>query len=200
MIISTPIFEAYLKCPSQCWFLFFDKEGDANIYSDFIRNQNNAYRAAGIERLMVKIQPNECVVKPSVPFNIKTATWLLAVDFTAIKETLESRLHAVERVPSKAQGKPVQFIPIRFLFTNKLTKNDKLMLAFDALVLSEMLRIEVRHGKIIYGNDCTTVNIKTLALAGEVRKLTGKIAKLIASESQPALCANESETLPPPIV
>jgi hypothetical protein len=91
MIISAPIFEAYLKCPSKCWFLFFDKEGDANIYSDFIRNQNNAYRAAGIERLIVKIQPSECVIKPSVPLNIKTAAWLLAVDIVAINETLESR-------------------------------------------------------------------------------------------------------------
>jgi len=150
MIISTPIFEAYLKCPSKCWFLFLDKESDANIYSDFIRNQNNAYLAAGIERLMVKIQPSECVVKPSVPLNIKTATWMLAVDFVAINETLESRLHAVERMPPDGQGKQVQIIPIRFIFTNKLTKGDKLILAFDALVLSEMLRREVSHGKIIH--------------------------------------------------
>jgi hypothetical protein len=56
---------------------------------------------------------------------------------------LESRLHAVERVPSNGRGKTVQFIPIRFTFTNNLTKNDKLMLAFDALLLSGMLRVEV---------------------------------------------------------
>jgi len=91
MIISAPIFEAYLKCPSKCWFLFLDEKGDANIYSDFFRKRNNAFRADGIERLMAKIQPSECVVKPSVPVNIKTATWLLAVDFVAINETLESR-------------------------------------------------------------------------------------------------------------
>jgi|LQYC01.1.fsa_nt_gi predicted RecB family nuclease len=190
MIISAPIFEAYLKCPSKCYFLFFGKGGDANIYSNFVRNQSNAYRAAGLEQLMVKIKPSECVVTPSVPVNIKTATWLLAVDFVAIKETLESRLHAVMRVPSDGQGKPVQFIPIRFIFTNKLTKDDKLMLAFDALVLSEMLRIEVSHGKMIYGNDCTTLKIKTSALTGEVRKLTGKIVKLIASTSPPDLILN----------
>ena len=86
MIISAPIFEAYLKCPSKCWFLFLGKKGDTNIYSDFVRNQNNAYRTAGLERLMVKIQPSECVVKPSVPVNIKTATWMLAIDFVATKE------------------------------------------------------------------------------------------------------------------
>lgn len=185
MIISAPIFEAYLKCPSKCWFLFFDKEGDANIYSDFIRNQNNAYRAAGIERLIVKIQPSECVIKPSVPLNIKTAAWLLAVDIVAINETLESRLHAVERMPPDGQDKKIQFIPIRFIFTNKLTKDDKLILAFDAHVLSEMLRREVSHGKIIHSTNYSTVKVKTSVLTGDVRKLIGKIEKLVASESPP---------------
>ena len=120
MINSTPILEAYLKCPSKCWFLFFGKKGDANIYSDFVRNQNSAYRAAGLERLMAKTQRSKCVVMPSAPVNIKTATWLLAVDFIATNENLESRLHAVERVPSDGQGKPVQFIPIRFIFTTSI--------------------------------------------------------------------------------
>jgi len=76
MIISSPIFEAYLKCPSKCWFLYFGKEGDTNLYSDFVRNKSNAYRSAGIERLMVKIQPSDYVVTPSLPVNIKTAIWL----------------------------------------------------------------------------------------------------------------------------
>jgi hypothetical protein len=113
-----------------------------------VRNKSNDYRSAGLDRLVAKIQPSDYVVTPSLPMNIKTVTWLLAIDFVAIKESFESRLHAVERVPSDGQGKPVQIIPIRFIFTNKLTKGDKLMLAFDALVLSEMLKIEVNHGKL----------------------------------------------------
>jgi hypothetical protein len=34
MVISSPIFEAYLKCPSKCWFLFLGEKGDANIYEN----------------------------------------------------------------------------------------------------------------------------------------------------------------------
>ena len=41
--------------------------------------------------------------------------------------------------PSEGRGKVAQFIPIRFEFTNKLGKDEKLLLAFDAFVLSEML-------------------------------------------------------------
>jgi predicted RecB family nuclease len=191
MVISAPIFEAYLKCPSKCWFLFLGKKGAPNIYSDFFRTQNNAYRAAGIKRLMAKNQPNECIVRQSpVLGDIKTATWLFAVDFSANNGNLESRLHAVERVPSDGRGKPVQVIPVRFNFTNKLTKDDKLMMAFDALLLSEMSRIEVSYGKIIYGNRCTALKIKTSALMSEVSKLTGKIMKLITAESPPDLILN----------
>ena len=190
MIISTPIFEAYLKCPSKCWFLFFDKEGDANIYSDFIRNQNNAYRAAGIEQLMVKIQPNECVVKPSVPFNIKTATWRLAIGIVAKKESLESHLHAVEQLPSHGQNKPIKFVPIRFIFANKLTKSDKLLLTFDVLVLSEMIGQEITHGKIIHGKGYAAYKVKTSVLMGEVRKLTGKILRILKDKSPPDLILN----------
>jgi hypothetical protein len=48
------------------------------------------------------------------------------------KQLLESLLHAVERVPSEGRGKPAQFVPIRFVFRNKLTKDDRLLLAFDS--------------------------------------------------------------------
>jgi hypothetical protein len=59
--------------------------------------------------------------------------------------TIETRLHAVERVPSEGRGKPAQFVPIHFVFRNKLTKDDRLLLAFDALVLSQVLGREVIH-------------------------------------------------------
>ena len=190
MIISAHIFEAYLMCPSKCWFLLLGNKGDTDFYSDYVKKQNNEYRTAGLKRLMVKIQPSECVVSPSAPVNIKTAKWILAIDFAATKDNLESRLHAVERVLSDGQEKPPQFIPIRFIYNNKLTKRDKFVLAFDALVFSEMLRVDVSHGKIIYGNDCTSLKIKTSAIAGEVRKVIGKILKLIASESPPDLIIN----------
>jgi len=58
-----------------------------------------------------------------------------------------SGLHAGERVPSQGRGKPAQFNPVRFLFFNKLTEDDRLLVAFDALVLSEVLGREVGCGQ-----------------------------------------------------
>jgi len=96
----------------------------------------------------------------------------------------------VERVPAKGRGDPAQFIPIRFIFTNKLTRDDRLLLAFDALVLSEALGREVGLGKIIHGKECATLEVKADCLAGEVRKVTGKIAALLSGNSPPDLVLN----------
>ena len=103
---------------------------------------------------------------------------------------MESHIDTVERIPSEGRGKAAQFIPIRFIFRNKLTKDDKLLLAFGAFVLSEMLGRDVRLGKIIHGDDHATLKVKTSALAGEVRKRLDKIAALLSSPTPPDLVLN----------
>jgi predicted RecB family nuclease len=76
------------------------------------------------------------------------------------------------------------------VFTNKLTRNDKLLLAFDALVLSRMFSREVPFGGIVYGDHQATLNVKTSALKREVENLAEEIAVLISSISPPDLVLN----------
>jgi predicted RecB family nuclease len=109
---------------------------------------------------------------------------------TSAATIVESPLHAVERIPSEGRGKAAQFIPIRFIFTNKLGKDDKLLLAFGALVLSQVLGREVSLGKIIHGDDHATLKVKTPALAGEVRTRLEKITGLLACPTPPDLVLN----------
>ena len=103
---------------------------------------------------------------------------------------LESRLQAIERVVSEGRGRPAKFVPIRFNFRNKLTRDDRLLLAFDSLGLSELLGREVNLGKIIHGDEHTTLKVKTEGLLGEVRKLAPKMAEVATSASPPDLVLN----------
>ena len=104
--------------------------------------------------------------------------------------SLVACLHAVERVPSEGRGKLAQFIPIRFLYKNKLAKNDRLLLAFDAFVLSETLGRDVSAGQIIYGKDHARLMVNISALVGDVRKNLGKISALLSSPTPPDLVLN----------
>src|SRR5207253_5101 len=103
---------------------------------------------------------------------------------------LETCLHLVERVPAEGRGKAAQFTPIRFIFFNKLTRDDKLLLAYDTLVLGQVLGRDIAVGKLIHGDDHATLKVKTSALAGEVRKRLEKLAALLSSSAPPDLVLN----------
>jgi predicted RecB family nuclease len=188
--ITPHLFEAYLKCSTKCWLRSIGEEGSGNIYADWLRTQNESYRNEGTRRLMDAFPHEERIVASSAPGGPPVAKWPFVADFVACARNLESHLHAVERVPSEARGKPAEFIPIRFAFTNKITKDDQLLLGFDALVLSETLGQKISRGKIIHGNDQGTQKVNTSASTGEVRKRIEKIAALISNSAPPDLVLN----------
>ena len=96
----------------------------------------------------------------------------------------------VERAPSAGRGKAAQFILIRFVWTNKVGRHDKLLLASDALALSKMLGRDVPAGKIIHGDDHAVIKVKTSSLVSEVRALIEKTATLLSSPVPPDLILN----------
>jgi predicted RecB family nuclease len=103
---------------------------------------------------------------------------------------LESEVHALERVPAEGRAKPAQFIPIRFVFTNKLNRDDKLLLALDAFALSKLLGREVSIGRIVHGDDHSTLKVKTSPMISEVRKRLERIATLLSNPAPPDLVLN----------
>ncbi len=190
MTVTSNLFEAYLKCPTKCFLLAIGETATGNEYGDWVRTQGASYRSEGSRRLTQGVAQDECVTSPRDSENVKSVNWRFAIDHIARAQNLESAIHAVERVPSEERNRPAQFIPIRFISPHRLSKDDKLLVAFDALVLSEMLACEVGLGKIIHGNEYSTLMVKTGALTSEVRRLSAKIGSLLSSNSPPELVLN----------
>jgi len=190
MMITLYLYEAYLKCPTKCFLRALGEMATGNAYADWVRTQGASYRSRESQRLTQGTTPDERVMGPLATGNVESAKWRLAIDVTVRTNHLESTIHAVERVVSQGRGEPTQFIPIRFIYTDKLTRDDRLLLAFDALVLSETLGREIGLGKIIHGDKPATLEVKTGALASAVRKVTGKIGSLLTSNSPPDLVLN----------
>jgi hypothetical protein len=122
-IISAEVFGAYLNCPTKCWLRAANHPQAGSVYSEWIKAENDSYRTAGRERLVANLARNEFAHLPHME-SIKGAGWRLAlglaVQVSMDSCVLETELHAVERVPAKGRGKPVQFVPIRFASKNKV--------------------------------------------------------------------------------
>ena len=190
MIISSELFEAYLKCPTKCYLQAIGDTGAGNAYAEWLKNQNEIFRNDGIKRLTTEVAPDWFFTGPAESKNLKTAKWQLAINLEAEAQNLKSTIHVVERIPSEGRGKPAQFIPMRFFFTNKLTVNDKLLLAFDTMMLSKILAHKVNMGKIIHGDRYDTVKVKVSALSTELWKWVEMITTLLSNNMQPELILN----------
>lgn len=189
MNITAEIFDAYLKCKTKCWLRASGEPSCGNAYAEWLKAQSDCYRATQTELLIPELSSNEAARAPTVE-NIIVEKWRLATNLVTRTRNLECTIHAVERIPSAGRGQSAKFIPIRYIFANKLTRDDKLILAFDALVLSEMLGRKVGMGKIIHGDHQATLRVKASPLVDEVLKLTGKIATLLSDASPPDLILN----------
>lgn len=188
-MVTASIVEAFLKCPTKCYLRSLGEVGTENVYATWVRAQNESYHKDGIKRLTEGSTPDECITGSPSAINLKAAKWRLATDCVVRTQNLESSLHAVERIAPECRGKPAQFIPIRFILDNKLSLDDKLLLTFDTLLLSEILGQAVGRGKIIHGRDKVTW-VNTSALANRARKVIGKIASLLSIQSPPDLILN----------
>ena len=180
--------------PTKCWLRSTGEPSTGNTYSEWVKTQNDSYRTIGTERLLAEFPKDEVVLSPDIE-NVKGARWRLASSFAVRAQmdscVLESELHVVECRPAEGRGKPVQFIPTHFLFTNKLSKDNKLLLALDAFVALEIAEtFEVSVGRIIHGDDHATLKVKTSAMTSEVRKRIEKITALLANSRPPDLVLN----------
>jgi len=187
MIMTNDLVETFFKCPTKCFLRSCGEVGTGNAYADWVRTKNDIFRIEGTKRLVTEVAPDKCAIGAQAMGSPKPAQMALGHRFAVQSQNLQCSCHAVQQIPAAGRGRTAQFVPIRFVFRNKLNRDDKLLVAFDARVLSEVLRREVGFGKIVHGENYATRKVKTSALVGKVRKLTDKIGTLLASPSPPDL-------------
>jgi len=79
------------------------------------------------------------------------------------------RIDAVEKITRLSNMKYRGYIPIRFVPNERLSRHDKLLLAFDAYTLSLAIGMTPTIGKIMHGMDQRTVTIRLAPLISVVR-------------------------------
>ena len=80
MVISSPVFEAFLECRTKCWLRSCAEPNAGNAYADWVRAQNNAYYEAGRDRLFAMRPESDRAIAPPISKYPEDAKWRLAVD------------------------------------------------------------------------------------------------------------------------
>jgi predicted RecB family nuclease len=102
----------------------------------------------------------------------------------------QSTIDAIER-ENRRGGDARCLIPIRCIPGEKITKEDRLLVGFDALVLSELNGKSPSWGKIIHGSRKRTAKVKLDKLRGDVEAMVKRLADQLSNKSAPALVLNK---------
>jgi predicted RecB family nuclease len=103
------------------------------------------------------------------------------------RSPIEIRLNAIEKISPGRRGKSSTFIPIRFFAFNNISSSERMLLALDALALTEMLGRPVKFGKIIHGDEHSTIKINTTKIMSQVRHYSESISTLLSQEDPPQI-------------
>jgi predicted RecB family nuclease len=156
----------------------------------WVRTRDEFYRCEARRQVKLKCPDNELLVNPVGAERLKGSKWRWALDFTAETKHGAFSLETLRCDVSTAEGIPADFIPVHFMFRNKVTKYDEMRLTFDGVMLSEILACDVRQGEVVSGDQYRMRQVSMSAHASNVRDLIGKMIALLKMDSPPDLVLN----------
>jgi predicted RecB family nuclease len=135
--------------------------------------------------LASKSEVPEPLSGPSCIEELKSGRYPLLIDSIVRVEGLQSNIDALEWISLGTKRKQGYYIPIRTSPREILTREDKCLLAFDAIVLSQAVDKVPAYGKIIHGRDFRVVKVKLPGLLKTARSIVEDIAKQQSSNDAP---------------
>jgi len=191
MLISEDIFRAFLRCETKSYLKFLGSTGNQREFTDWERNLVEDYKQQCYIQLRSNFREDECLIGTLLPQALENNMYRLVIDCVVHAQESQSHIHALERLASPGKTKHHTYIPLRFVPSEKITKHDKLLLAFDAFVFSTAFGKAPLFGKIIHGHEQVAVKVELAELMAMAKTIVGKIAAQQTSQTPPPLVLNK---------
>jgi predicted RecB family nuclease len=192
MTITPDILLAYLKCATKGHLKTFAEAADTTSTFGAWRNRTCAsYHQLARQHLTAGLKDDQFYVGTPSRQIFKSQAYSLVIDCSIHNAEIETCIAALELSPeTRNLARPNRYLPVRFTPDEKISLEDKLLLALDAVALHSAFGELPSRGKIIHGHQysCTVVSIEKPIKT--VRSLLAKIAKQQFDSGPPPLVLN----------
>jgi predicted RecB family nuclease len=113
----------------------------------------------------------------------------LIVDTQITHGDLSAHFDGIEKIDGNSSLGTFYYVPIIFSHSNKVPKEETLLLAFRAILLSRIQKRHPEYGRLIYGVPCKTVKINLKKQTNEVTSLIEKLKN--SANEQPLVLLNQ---------
>ena len=192
MLITDDIFHAFLQCETKAHLKLTGAVGDQQAFPEWDRTRVEDYKQQCYRQWRTDFGEAACLAG-LIAASPAHSRCRLVMDCWVRTQKMQSHLHAVELLVAPGKTNDSPYIPIRCVPGEKVTTQDKLLLAFDALVLWTMAGQAPRFGKIIHGRAQATAKASgwIVGQGQDYRRQdchTARTSHTTAARAQPTLC------------
>lgn len=191
MSITQEIFEAFLECPTKAYLKSRSAAWSDPGSAQWQQRSRCEFRKTGWARFRSLVPAAELYEGMPSPQILKQRLYRLILNCTITAQDIRGCLDGLELAPRATHGDDDGYVPFRFVPNEKISVNDKLLLAFDALLLSHTGSKTPRIGKLVHGQEYATATVSLTALYGKVRSAVTTIAAQNADLTSPAVVLNK---------
>jgi hypothetical protein len=190
-VITDVVFEAFLQCEMKAYLLLQGVTGTDPEIADWQWTVAHQFQTSCSERLR-RITPEAQCHTGMPPLDaLKQGVYRVILDPLISISDIHTRLHALVRMATHRGADGASYSPVRFVPHEKLASFDKLLVAFDALVLSRGTGHKPRVGKIVHGSRYVSATVPLSRLSGKAQSSLTRLAALRGNATPPPLVLNK---------
>src|SRR5439155_6060006 len=165
MKITNQLFDAFVRCKFKLHLLATGHKGVTAEYGILLEDLDRKYREGAILRFQQQFNANQIINNPASILDAQTRGPELMLDVVLTNDQFSVDAVVLNKISDDGCfGRP-EYAPMLFFQREKINRWDKLLISFNALVLSDVLGDLPGFGIIIHGRSKKTsrVNFKTPA-------------------------------------
>jgi predicted RecB family nuclease len=174
-VVTNDIFVSFLHCERKAFLLASGAYGHPAEIETVQLELERVYLRQALETFLAAVGEQDVVTNPpSLEVSIKSRPRAI-IDVIASGNGMSSHIQALERMKEAADDDDAVYSPVLFTLNEKVSRDNKLLLAFNAIALSSVQGTLPLIGKIVHGNSYRVLKCKIEPCVGEVRKLVALI-------------------------
>jgi predicted RecB family nuclease len=190
MSVTTNILEAFLSCRTKALLYVEGAGGNLSEWGEWRLRSRQSFAREVSQRLCHALTDDEWHLGVPSVGALKQGRYQLILQCKLGTSEMSSDIDALQIDPPTRQAKVGGYIPIRFALNEKLTKTDKLLLAFDAFILYRVLGEMPEVGRIIHGSNYKTVTVKLAGLVPEIPSILRSLKEAQANATPMPIVLN----------
>ena len=186
--ITPELFLDYLKCHYKVYLKMTGKLGTISDFQKMETELKHEYADCVCEKLSKSYTISQMSLSPKSLIKALKRGYNLIIKSHVIIDNLSVDFDALILSKEKLV---LKYYPILFVNNENIHKHDKLLLAFDGLVLSKIIKYQTRYGRIIRGQAFTSAKVYIDRLIPSVEQILSEIVCIFNGNCTPKLRLND---------